>query len=112
VFGHFTSLKQAGRKTLILKYTKFNHPDLDYPGMFTFEDTGGKIYQLSSWAMPPDSIKLTLNNTGAQDKANPEFIGKNFKLILNYLPYKFDDPSDESSGIRDHWVCLEISEIK
>lgn len=112
VFGHYTSLKQAGRKTLVLKYTKYDHWDYDYPAMYTFEDKSGKKYELSSWAMPPMSFKLSLENEEIHDGANPELLSKDFKLTINYLPYKFEDPSDEATGIYEHWVCLEISEVK
>jgi hypothetical protein len=112
VFGHFTSLRQAGRKTLVLKYTKYDHWDYDYPAMYTFEDKSGKKYELSSWAMPTMSFKLSLENEEIHDGANPELLGKDFNLTINYLPYKFEDPSDESTGIYEHWVCIEISEVK
>lgn len=112
IFGHFTSLRQEGRKTLILKYIAYDFSDYDYPAMITFKDKSGKAYEFSSWTMPPMSFDLTNGISNGENKANPELIGKDFKLTINYLPYKFEDPSDGTIGIYDHWVCLEISEIK
>lgn len=80
IFGHFLSLRQAGRKTLTLKYTSVEVGDF-YHFIFTNVATGEQVEYGMNYL--DDNINLL---DESETEMNPKYANKLFKAVVNKLP--------------------------
>ena len=101
MFGHFLSLRQEGRTTIILTYTNFEAGDYSH---YFFTNNGVEAeYDLSH-------LQTSLEFTDESDNMNPALKNKKFKAVVNRVQGLVPVGYEEFAA-KDMNIILEISMV-